>query len=105
MPEQLLDDAQVGAALEQMCRERVAQRVWADPIAKACAGGRALDRGPRLLARQPPASIAKEERAAAGWRDFEMYPMRNYPVLQDLVSTEYHLVAVVDGVAIYGRNR
>ena len=35
MPEQLLDDAQVGSALEQMRRERVAQRVRADPIGEA----------------------------------------------------------------------
>ena len=54
------------------------------------------------LARNPPALIV--DTAAAGWSDFAMYPMRNYPVLQDLVSTRYHLVAVVDGVAIYGRN-
>ena len=32
MAEQLLDDAQVGAALEQVRRERVAQRVRADPV-------------------------------------------------------------------------
>ena len=32
MPEQLLDDAQVGPALEQMRRERVTQRVRADPV-------------------------------------------------------------------------
>jgi hypothetical protein len=30
--------------------------------------------------------------------------MRNYPVLQDLVSTRYHLVATVDRVAIYALN-
>ena len=65
MPEQLLDDAQVGAALEQMRRERVAQRVRADPIGEAGAGGGALDRRPGLLARQPAAAIAEEERAAA----------------------------------------
>ena len=35
MPEQLLDDAQVGAALEQVRRERVAQRVRADPVGEA----------------------------------------------------------------------
>ena len=34
MSEQLLDDAQVGAALEQVRRERVAQRVRADPAAE-----------------------------------------------------------------------
>ena len=37
MPEQLLDDAQVGATLEQMRRERVPQRVRADPVGEACA--------------------------------------------------------------------
>jgi hypothetical protein len=30
--------------------------------------------------------------------------MRNYPVLQDLVTKQYHQVAVVDGVTIYARN-
>ena len=39
MSEQLLDDPQVGAALEQVRRERVAQRVRADPVAEP--------RGPR----------------------------------------------------------
>jgi len=54
------------------------------------------------LARNPPALIV--DAAAAGWSDFSMYPMSNYPVLQDLVTTRYHLLAVVDGVAIYARN-
>jgi uncharacterized membrane protein len=54
------------------------------------------------LARNPPALIV--DTSAAGWSDFAMYPMGNYPVLQDLVSAKYHLVAVVDGVAIYARN-
>ena len=35
MSEQLLDDPQVGAALEQMRRERVAQGVRADPVGEA----------------------------------------------------------------------
>ena len=35
MSEQLLDDPQVGAAFEQMRRERVAQRVRADPLGEA----------------------------------------------------------------------
>ena len=38
VPEQLLDRAQVGASLQQMRGERVAQRVRAD--AKACAARR-----------------------------------------------------------------
>ncbi len=54
------------------------------------------------LERNPPALIV--DTASAGWSDFAMYPMRNYPVLQDLVTTQYHLVATVDGVAIYARN-
>jgi hypothetical protein len=54
------------------------------------------------LARNPPALIV--DAAAAGWSDFAMYPMSNYPVLQDLVTTKYHLLEVVDGVAIYARN-
>ena len=54
------------------------------------------------LARNPPALIV--DTSAAGWSDFTMYPMRNYPVLQDLVSANYHPAAVVDGVAIYARN-
>jgi hypothetical protein len=54
------------------------------------------------LTRNPPALIV--DTAAAGWSDFAMYPMRNYPVLQNLVSTNYHLVATVDGVAIYALN-
>jgi hypothetical protein len=52
--------------------------------------------------RNPPAMIV--DTAAAGWSDFSSYPMRNYPVLQDLVASKYHMAAVVDGVAIYVRN-
>ena len=51
------------------------------------------------LTRDPPSMIV--DTAAAGWSDFAMYPMRNYPVLEDLVSTKYRLVAVVDGVGMY----
>ena len=54
------------------------------------------------LERNPPVLIV--DTAAAGWSDFAMYPMRNYPVLQDLVTSRYHLVAVVDGVGIYALN-
>src|SRR6185295_6563837 len=65
MPEQLLDDAQVGSALEQVRCERVAQRVWADPVREARARGCTLDRGPGLLTSEPPTPIAEEEGAAA----------------------------------------
>lgn len=42
--------------------------------------------------------------ASAGWSDFSSYPMRNYPVLADLVANRYHLAATVDGVDIYVPN-
>jgi 4-amino-4-deoxy-L-arabinose transferase-like glycosyltransferase len=54
------------------------------------------------LMRNPPAMIV--DTAAAGWSNFAMYPMSNYPVLQDLIAAKYRRVAVVDGVAIYMRN-
>ena len=50
----------------------------------------------------PPALIV--DTASAGWSDFSMYPMRNYPVLANLVTTSYHAVATVDGVVIYAPN-
>jgi hypothetical protein len=54
------------------------------------------------LKAHPPALIV--DTAAAGWSDFSMYPMRNYPVLIDLVTSRYHAVATVDGVVIYAPN-
>jgi hypothetical protein len=53
------------------------------------------------LKAHPPALIV--DTAAAGWSDFSMYPMSNYPVLANLV-TSYHAVATVDGVVIYAPN-
>ncbi len=50
----------------------------------------------------PPALIL--DTAAAGWSDFESYPMSDYPVLETIVTTQYHEVATVDGVVIYARN-
>ena len=50
----------------------------------------------------PPALIV--DTATAGWSDFSMYPMSNYPVLANLVATSYHAVATVDGVVIYAPN-
>ena len=69
MPEQLLDDPQVGSAFEKMGRERVAQRMRADPVGQAGTSGGALHRGPRLLAGQPAAAIAQEERPATDRSD------------------------------------
>ena len=49
MAEQLLDDAQVRAALEKMRGEGVPQRVRADALGEARRARRVLDGGPRLL--------------------------------------------------------
>jgi hypothetical protein len=54
------------------------------------------------LTAHPPALIV--DTASAGWSDFSMYPMRNYPVLANLVGSSYHVVATVDGVVIYAPN-
>jgi hypothetical protein len=54
------------------------------------------------LTTHPPALIV--DTAAAGWSDFSMYPMRNYPVLANLVDSSYHVVAAVGGVVIYAPN-
>jgi hypothetical protein len=54
------------------------------------------------LAANPPALIV--DTAAAGWSDFATYPMSGYPTLADYVAANYHQVAIVDGVVIYGRS-
>jgi dolichyl-phosphate-mannose-protein mannosyltransferase len=54
------------------------------------------------LTQNPPALIV--DTAAAGWSDFSMYPIRNYPGLENLVESNYHQVATVEGVVIYARN-
>lgn len=51
------------------------------------------------LASHPPLLIV--DTAAAGWSDFSGYPMSDYPVLEQLVTTRYHQVATVGGVAVY----
>lgn len=50
----------------------------------------------------PPALII--DTSAADWSDFSRYPMRDYPVLADLIASSYHEVTTVDGVVIYARN-
>jgi hypothetical protein len=50
----------------------------------------------------PPALIV--DTAAAGWSDFSMYPVSNYPVLANFVASHYHAVATIDRVVIYARN-
>ena len=54
--EQLLDDAQVGAALEQMAGERVSQRVWRRSGRQACGAHQPIE---------PVADAAHAERRAA----------------------------------------
>jgi hypothetical protein len=54
------------------------------------------------LKAHPPALIV--DTAAAGWSDFSMYRMRDYPVIADLVASRYHVVATIDGVVIYAPN-
>jgi hypothetical protein len=54
------------------------------------------------LARNPPALIV--DTSPGNWSDFSMYPMSNYPVLADLVTSQYHVVATIDSAVIYARN-
>jgi hypothetical protein len=54
------------------------------------------------LTRNPPALIV--DTAAAGWSDFSAYPMSNYPVVADFVTSSYHPVATIDRVVIYAPN-
>ena len=63
MTEQLLDDPQIRAALQQMRGERVAQRVRADPPGEVRPRGSALDRRPGLLA--SPVAPAAELRMSS----------------------------------------
>ena len=53
MSEELLDDPQIGAALQQVGREAVPQRVRRDPVAEPGRLRRALHDMPRLLAAKP----------------------------------------------------
>jgi hypothetical protein len=54
------------------------------------------------LTRNPPALIV--DTAPAGWSDFAMYPMSNYPTLAAFVSSRYHVMATIEGVVIYAPN-
>ena len=71
MPEQLLNDAQVRAALEQVGGERMTQRMWTDAAFEARSRGRMPDRRPGLLPGQPPSAVAEEQiasrRSATRW--------------------------------------
>src|SRR5436190_10163358 len=65
MTEQLLDDPQVGPTLEQVRREGMTKRVRAHRERQAGHPRGGLDDRERLLAREPCAAIAEEERPAA----------------------------------------
>jgi len=65
MSEQFLNDPQVGAALEEMRRERVPERVRADPSVQARRARRGPDDRERLLPGEAPAAVAEEQRPAA----------------------------------------
>ena len=65
MAEQLLDDPQVGPTLEEVGRERVAERVRRHPRRRPAAGGRAADDRPGLLARR---AVARGRSGTAGRR-------------------------------------
>ena len=54
------------------------------------------------LTRNPPALIV--DTAPAGWSDFSMYPMSNYPMLAGFVAAHYHVKATIDGVVVYAPN-
>lgn len=54
------------------------------------------------LEANPPLLIV--DTASAGWSDFSLYPMSNYPVLASFVAGDYHVLATVDGVVVYERN-
>ena len=64
MPEQLLDDPQVGSTLQEMGRERVAQGVGRDPVAQAGVARRALDHRPGRLPAESMAAAGHEQRPA-----------------------------------------
>jgi Dolichyl-phosphate-mannose-protein mannosyltransferase len=51
----------------------------------------------------PPALIV-DTAASANWSDFSMYPMSNYPLLAQFVAARYHVIATLEGVAIYAPN-
>src|SRR5579863_9132677 len=64
MAEHLLHRAQIGAALEQMRRKAMAQRVWANPSEARIARGPSLERLEKSLPRhRPPQPRDKDRRA------------------------------------------
>ena len=64
MAEQLLNGAQVGAALQQVGRERVPERVRADAHARAARGNVAPHQAVHASDRQSPAAVIHEQRFA-----------------------------------------
>src|SRR5215211_1933778 len=61
VPEELLDRPQVGASLEQVGGERVAQGVWRDAALERRATGRDSQPAAHVGGRQPPAALREEQ--------------------------------------------
>lgn len=85
MTEQLLDDSEVGASLEEVRRERVSQRVRGD-VPDACGVRDTLDDGARVPgAERPPAITAQDDpvgaRVPSGTRPSGTRPTPRGPVL------------------------
>src|SRR3954468_18566658 len=64
MSEQLLDDPQIRAALEEMGREGMAERVRRDIAGEPRPTGGGADHRERLLSGEPTTPIAEEQRTA-----------------------------------------
>lgn len=61
MTEQLLDHAQIRSAIKEMCRERMAERMWMDLSTEPCAVCRIANHTPRRLASQAHATLREKE--------------------------------------------
>ena len=62
VPEQFLDHAKVGAAIKEVRRKRVTQRVRVNLPAKTSGAGGASDRRPRRLTAKASAATRQHER-------------------------------------------
>src|SRR5262249_32335552 len=106
--EELLDHAEIGAGVEQMRRERVAQRVRAHAPADPGRGGaRPHDRVQRAHA-EPPAARVREQRAPAPAAPLEIggeraggpAAVRHDPLLLALAEHADRLLRAVDVIEV-----
>src|SRR5690242_8220561 len=114
MPEHLLDSTEVGASLEKMGGERVAQKVWMGPLRlEPCLVGQAAqDEKHAGAGERPAARVEKQllpvapieegptarEVAAEGVRCLP--PDRNHPFLASLAEGPDEPVLEIDGLAV-----